>query len=63
MGPKGLKHYIFGDRFYSKNAQELRFLIFLHFYTVKYMISYLCSDLVPAPGDPQLKQNSQFLVN
>ena len=61
MGPKGLKHYIFGDRFYSKNAQKLRFIIFLHFYTVKYMISYLCSDLVPAPGTHNWNKIHNFL--
>ena len=24
-GPRGSKHYIFGDRFYSKNVRKLRF--------------------------------------
>ena len=35
MGPRGQKHYIFGDQFYSKNARILRFHEFLHFYAMK----------------------------
>ena len=31
MDPRGPKHYIFGDHFYSKNARKLRFHVFLHF--------------------------------
>ena len=31
MGPRGAKHYIFGDQFYSKNARKRRFHIFLNF--------------------------------
>ena len=38
MGPRGPKHYIFGDQFYSKNARMLRFHEFLHFYARKHMI-------------------------
>ena len=39
MGPRGPKHYIFGDQFYSKNATMLRFYEFLHFYARKHMMS------------------------
>ena len=28
-GPRGPKNYIFDGRFYSKNAKELRFYVFL----------------------------------
>ena len=28
MDPRGPKHYIFGDHFYSKNARMLRFHVF-----------------------------------
>ena len=39
MGPQGLRHYIFGDHFYSKNARSLKFHVFLHFKVEKHMIS------------------------
>ena len=38
MGPRGPKHYIFGDHFWSKNARKLRFHVSLHFTTRKHMI-------------------------
>ena len=37
MGPRGPKHFIFGDHFYSKNARKLRFHIFLHFNARKHI--------------------------
>ena len=75
MGPRGSKHYNFGKHCYSKNARKLRFHVFLHFYVGKYMISsfYLkwieftrnCEFvlIIWVPGDPNLEENSQFLVN
>ena len=42
VGPGGPKHYIFGDKFYSKNARKLRFHVFLHFNARKHMISPFC---------------------
>ena len=30
MGPRGPKHYIFGNHFCSKDARKLRFYVFLH---------------------------------
>ena len=68
MGPRGPKHYIFGDHFYSKNAKKLRFHVFLHSNARKHMILsfylmmckklWICSNLVRVPRDPQLEQNS-----
>ena len=76
IGPRGPRHYIFGDHFYSKKARKLRFHVFLLFHIRKHMTSsfYLkwieftrnCEfvpNLIRVPGDPQLKQNSRFLVN
>ena len=37
MGPRGPKHFIFGDHFYSKNARKLRFHVFLHFNARKHI--------------------------
>ena len=39
LGPQGPKQYIFGDRFYSKNAKKLRFHVFLLFHVRKHMTS------------------------
>ena len=39
MGPRGRKHYIFGDCFYSKNARKRRFHVLLHFNARKHMPS------------------------
>ena len=39
MGPRGPKHYIFGNQFNSKNARVLRFHVFLHFHATKHIIS------------------------
>ena len=39
LGPRGPKHYIFGNQFYSKNAKKLRFHVFLHFHARKHMLS------------------------
>ena len=76
MDPWGLKNYIFGNHFYSKNARKLRFHGFLHFNDKKtydiiilpevdriHKKLWMCSNLIWVPGDPQLEQNSQFLVN
>ena len=38
MGPRRSKHYIFGDHFYSKNARNLRFYVFLHFNAMDHMV-------------------------
>ena len=38
LDPQGLKYYIFGDHFYSKNARMLKFHIFLLLYARKHMI-------------------------
>ena len=38
MGPRGPKHYMLSDQFYSKNARKLRFHILLHFNARKHMI-------------------------
>ena len=38
MGPQGSKHYIFGDRFYSKNARKLKCYASLHFNARKHMM-------------------------
>ena len=61
------KHYIFGDDFCSKNARRLRFYVFLHFNARKHVMlslyDVITSNLVWVPGDPQLEQSSQFLVN
>ena len=76
MGPWGSKHCTFGNQFYSKNSRKLRFYILLHFNARKHIISlyYLkwtefirnCKYVpiyLRIPRDPQLEQNSQFLVN
>ena len=39
MDPRGPKHYIFGDQFYSKNPKMLRLHELLRFYARKHMIS------------------------
>ena len=39
LGPQGLKQNIFGDHFYSKNANKLRFHVFLFFHVRKHMTS------------------------
>ena len=39
LGPRGPKHYIFGNYFNSKNARVLRFHVFLHFHATKHIIS------------------------
>ena len=65
---------IFLDHFYSKYARKLRLHVFLHFNTRKHMILsfYLGPNsqkivnlfqFSSGPRGPQLKQNSQFLVN
>ena len=65
MDPQRLRHYIFGDQFYWKNARMLRLYEFLHFHARKHMILsfYLkgmteltrnfefCSNLVLVPVD------------
>ena len=38
LGSQGPKHYIFGERFFSKNARKLRFHVFLLFDARKHMI-------------------------
>ena len=40
MGPRGSKHDNFGDYFYSKNARNFRFHIFLHFNARKNISSF-----------------------
>ena len=39
MSPRGPKHYIFGNNFYSKNFRKLIFHVFLHFNARKHMRS------------------------
>ena len=39
MGPRGPKHFIFGDHIYSKNVRKVRFHVFLHFNARKHNIS------------------------
>ena len=46
MGPRGPKHYFFGDQFYSKNARKLRSHVFVHFYAGKHMTTIILPDVV-----------------
>ena len=39
MDPREHKHHIFGDQFYRKNAQKLKFYAAIHFHASKYKIS------------------------
>ena len=38
LDSRELKHYVFGDKFYLKNAGKLRFHVFLHFHPTKPII-------------------------
>ena len=61
--------------FTQKKARKLRFYVLLHFNARKYDIIilpevdqiykklWICSNLIRVPGDSQLEQNSQLLVN
>ena len=71
IGPRGPKHYILGDSFFSKNARKLRFYVFLHVNARKHDIIilpevdqihkklWIFSNLVQVHWDPHLEQNSQ----
>ena len=72
LGPQGHKEYVFGDYFYSNNARELRFHVFLLFLVRKHDIIFLPEvDRIHkklwilfqlwVPGDPN--SNSKFLAN
>ena len=55
MSPSGLKHFIFGDHFYSKNDRKLRFQVFLHFNVRKYIISFFYLEWA------ELTRNCEFV--
>ena len=49
LGPQGLKRYMFGGYFYSKNTKKLKFHVFLLLHVRTYMISWFylkCTEFI-----------------
>ena len=69
MGPQGPKHYIFCEHFYWINTRKpntmyasILMLENIWYYPIHKRL-WIFNNLVRVPGDSQLEQNSQHIVN
>ena len=62
LGPRGPKHFIFGDHIYSKNVRRSGSM-YSSTLMLENIIYHYFTRSGPNSQDPPLEPNSQFLVN